>query len=84
MNQAQGLATLYLLKDTDMNEEEFKQVFHKDNIIGIDPINVRLSNGSVHKFHVADILNLMSIDSFETNETEEKATDTKISDKIAM
>lgn len=83
MNQAQGLLTLYLIKDTEMDEETFRAVFQKDNVVGIEPLKVTLSNGRVHKFDVADWFNMM-IEHFETNEDKEKATDGEISDKIAM
>jgi lipoate-protein ligase A len=84
MNQAQGLATLYLIKDTEMDEKTFYEVFQKDNIVGIKPLEVTLSNGSVHKFSVADIFDLI-FEQFEKGEEDkEKATDGEISDKIAM
>jgi hypothetical protein len=80
MNQAQGLTSLYLIKDTEMDEEKFRMVFQKDNIVGAK-FEVTLSDKSVHKFDVGgDILDMLW-DSFENGE---KATDGKISDQITM
>jgi hypothetical protein len=47
MNQAHGLASLYLIKDTTMDEEVFSTKFHGGNIVAVK-VEVILSDGTVH------------------------------------
>lgn len=56
-NQAQGLATLYLLKDTKMNEETFNTKFHPENIVAAN-LQFTLSDGTVHTVNVMELMDL--------------------------
>jgi hypothetical protein len=85
MNQAQGYVKLYLLKNTEMDEEEFQRMFQKDNIVGTKPLEITFSNGKVHKFDVMDVLKMMwEHFEVEEEETEEKSPSSELDDQIAI
>lgn len=54
-NQFQGIASLYLLHETDLNEEEFNRKLDPSNII-TGKLHLTDSKGNVHIFDVMDVL----------------------------
>lgn len=73
---------MYLVKNTEMNEEEFQLNLHETNIVSAK-LQLVSSDGKVHNINLADVLSLQwdTFDSLEEEEDEEKATKLQLSDK---
>jgi hypothetical protein len=54
-NQFQGIASLYLLHETDMNEEEHNSIFNPETIIS-GKLQLTDCTGNVHTMTVMDVL----------------------------
>ncbi|MEH7116129.1 hypothetical protein V7128_01720 [Neobacillus vireti] len=68
-NQAQGTISMYLVKNTDMDDEEFQRKLHIRNIVGAK-LTITSSDGEVHNIDFADVLNIQW-DTFDSLEEEE-------------
>jgi hypothetical protein len=58
MNQFQGIASLYLLHETELDEEEFSRKLDPSNIIA-GKLHLTDSKGNVHIFDVMEVLELV-------------------------
>lgn len=67
-NEVQGTVTLNVLQMTNLNVKEFLTKFHEDNIIDTKVL-LTLSDGSVHTFHVCEVIRAI-ITSFMINDEE--------------
>jgi hypothetical protein len=75
-NQYQGIASLYLLHETDLDEEEFNRKLDPSNIIA-GKLHLTDCNGKVHIFDVMEVLELVK-SIFENNKI---ATECQLSDQ---
>jgi hypothetical protein len=83
-NQAQGTIQMYLVKNTEMDEEEFQRKLNVRNIVGAK-LQLTTSDGVVHNV-VADVLSLQwdVFDSLEEEEEKEKPLSGELSDKLVI
>jgi hypothetical protein len=78
-NEVLGTVKYKLIHNTNMSMEEFFTKFHQDNIIDMK-VTATLSDGSVHTFHVCELLEAL-ITSFE-EDGKEMIGDIKEKEKI--
>jgi hypothetical protein len=65
MNLAHVLASFYLLFETDLAEQSFKEIYSKELIVG-SKVSVTLPDGTVHSASLADLIDL-KVEEFEDN-----------------
>ena len=82
MNHIQGKVELYLAKNTEMNEKDISQKFHKDNIASAN-FEVVLSNGELHKFSVMEMISMCWL-IFENDDEVKELSNCGFDDQIAM
>jgi hypothetical protein len=84
-NQAQGTIQMYLVKNTEMDEEEFQRKLDVRNIVGAK-LQLTTSDGEVHNVELADVLSLQwdVFDSLEEEEEKEKPLSGELSDKLVI
>lgn len=79
-NLVQGEATYHYLYETEMNMEEIMVKYHPDNIIDMK-LSIMLSDGSVHKVQLCNLLKA-TIESFVVDGEEMYEEDIKDKEKI--